>query len=85
MKKVIEWVKKYWGLLVAGVGFILGAIIFGGGRRPHPEIEKPPEDPPDPEVATDHVAAHEKDKARTDKEIDDADYNDIIDRTNSQY
>ena len=83
MQRVIDWFKKYWAVVVGALAFLAGAIAFGG--RKFIPIDKPPEEPPKPETATDHLDAHKKDKETSDAKIDGMSTDQLVDDINSKY
>lgn len=86
MKKFVDFIKRYWALLLAGLAFIAGIIFKSSSQRtPPPSIKPPPEDPPEKEEAKDFVGEHKEEKEKIDAKVDDMSRDELVDSINSRY
>lgn len=83
LKKAWEIVRKYWMILIAAGGFILGFLL----RRSHKPIGlgASQAEPPKPLETRDAVEEYKDEKEKSDASVDTMDRDDLIDDINSRY
>lgn len=85
MKKVWEFIKKYWQIFAGAIGALFAILAFRNRGGPPPHIQPPPEEPPPEKKPVDFVDEHKEEKRESDQRVDDMSTDELVDSINDEY